>query len=58
MLNQRKTDLSGSAIKALAATSFARRMKATCTKKAAAVWKSTKQSHPRCEKHGKLAKCT
>ena len=24
--------------------------------KAAAVWKSTKQSHPRCEKHGKLAK--
>ena len=34
MLNQQhKTDLSGSAIKALAATSFARRMKATCTKK-------------------------
>ena len=24
--------------------------------KAAAVWKSTKQPHPRCEKHGKLAK--
>ena len=24
--------------------------------KAAAAWKSTKQSHPRCEKHGKLAK--
>ena len=24
--------------------------------KATAAWKSTKQSHPRCEKHGKLAK--
>ena len=24
--------------------------------KAAAAWKSTKQPHPRCEKHGKLAK--
>ena len=24
--------------------------------KAAAVWKSAKQPHPRCEKHGKLAK--
>ena len=24
--------------------------------KAAAAWKSTKQTHPRCEKHGKLAK--
>ena len=24
--------------------------------KAAAIWKSTKQAHPRCKKHGKLAK--
>ena len=57
MLNrQQKKDPSGSAIKTLAATLFAQRTKATYTKKATAAWKSTKQPHPRCKKHGKLAK--
>ena len=55
MLNQqRKKDPSGSAIKTLAATSIAQKMKPH--EKAAAAWKSTKQLHPRCEKHGKLVK--
>ena len=47
-----QTDLSGSAIKALAATSFAPRMKATHTKKTLLFG----NLHPCCEKHGKLAK--
>ena len=58
VLNQQhRTDLFGSAIKALAATSFARRMKATHMKKPQPPGnRATKQPHPRCEKHGKLAK--
>ena len=55
-INNGKKEPFGSAIKALAATLFAQRTKATHTKEAAAVWKSTKQPHPHCEKHDKLAK--
>ena len=54
MLSQQlKTDLSVSAIKNLAATSFTWMTRVTDTK---AAWKSTKQPHPRCEKYGKLVK--
>ena len=54
---QRKTDLSGSAIKTLPSCNFFCSKDETYTyEKAPGVWKSTKQPHPRCKKHGKLAK--
>ena len=58
MLNQqRKKNLSGSAIKALAATSFAQKTKATHMKKPLLLG-NLQNNHilARCEKHGKLAK--
>ena len=56
MLNQQcRTDLSGSAIKALAATSFARRMKATYTKKPQALG-NLQNNHILARKARKLAK--
>ena len=57
MLNQQqKTDPSGSAIKTLAATSFAPKMTSTYTKKLLRLGKPTKQPQPHCESHNKLAK--
>ena len=49
-----KKDFSGSAIKTT--SSFAPRTESYLFEKAQAAWKSTKQPHPRCEKHEKLAK--
>ena len=57
MLNrQQKKDPSGSANQNPSCNLICSKDEGYLYEKATAAWKSTKQPHPRCEKHGKLAK--